>query len=458
VVSVDGVQVTAPPPARSPIRRLAGKAAGAVSGQLSQALGSFLLQALAARELGAAGLGMFALLYGAIVLGTAVSSGLIGDSLTVLARQDRAIRVALQNWCLIVSSGAGLIAAAVGFASGALSIGVALLFGAVTTVFIIEDALRRALMAILKFWRLPVVDFTSLVVSLGYLAAASAAGGRATLGQFLMALLLGQAFAALVAVPLLPRNERPILAGRSGQMRLVFSFGAWRAAQQSVRPALLTAARLVVTVVAGVAAYGQLEAARVYMAPALLVVTGMGSMLLPVWVRQRAAGLATLLRRADRTAMGLFALTLLLGAVGTLALPYLGGLLTDGKYRIASAAVFGWAFYAASTAAVTPYGTLAALQGKQGRVMVLRLVEPLIALIALLVFLLVFGLTPTWTPYALSIGAVLSGMGIRHRILVPMARLARPTHHGSARKAFGFANVLPRAVGSRRRSSRPAAQ
>ncbi|MEP7019963.1 MAG: hypothetical protein ABI808_04890 [Pseudonocardiales bacterium] len=418
-------------------RAIMGKAAGAVSGQLTQALASFVIQVFAARELGAAGLGVFALMYGSIVLGTAISSGLIGDSLTVLARGERPTRAALQNWSLIVAGAAGVAAAAAGYGSGALSGPVALAFGAVTAVFILEDALRRALMAVLHFWRLPWVDLTALVGSLGYLGLCAMSDVRATVGQFVVALLIGQALAGLVAVAMLPRYERPIPALRTPEMLRVFSFGVWRALQQSVRPGLLTAARLTVTVIAGVAAYGQLEAARVYMAPALLVVTGVGSMMLPMWVKHREDGLVRLLHRADKTAVGLFAITLVLGTVGTLALPYVGHLLTAGKYQIAAAAVFGWAFYAASTAAVTPYGTLAALQGRQGRVMVLRLVEPVVGLLALLLALKGLNLSATVTPYALGLGAFASGLAIRVRILHPMAMSARawtgPRHRRTAK-------------------------
>jgi O-antigen/teichoic acid export membrane protein len=402
---------------------------------LSQALGSFVLQALAARELGAAGLGAFSLMYGAILLGTAITSGLIGDSLTVLARDDRWTRAALQNWCVIVSAVAGIVAVTAGVASGALTVGTAVAFGAVTFVFIVEDAMRRALMAVFFFWRLPIVDFASLIGSLAYLGIVRAGGGTATLGQFLVALLVGQAIAAVVAVPLLPPHERPIRLLRSHEMGTVFGFGAWRAAQQSVRPGALTAARIIVTLLISVAAYGKVEAARVYMAPAILIVSGLGSMMLPMWVRRRHDGLSKLIRRADIAAGGLWIVTLTVGAIGTAALPVFGGLLTDGKYHIQAGAVFGWAVYAAATAAVTPYGTLAALQGRQGRVMLMRLVEPVIGLAVLALVLGVAGGSATLTPYVLGLGALASGLGIRLLILPRMLSTETEGVHRASKRA-----------------------
>ncbi len=404
---------------RSPSGRIAGKAAGAVSGQLTQALGSFVIQAVAARELGLSGFGVFAVMYGSIILATAISSGLIGDSLTVLDRHDRATRAALQNWCVIVSSSAGVVAAGTSLAIGTASTADALGFGLLAFIFIIEDALRRALMAVLKFWRLPVVDLASFAASLVYLRVCAVVGVRLTVSHFLFAVLAGQLAAAILAVVLLPAEERPVLAARTTHMTRVFGFGMWRAAQQSVRPGLLTVMRLLVTVIAGIAVYGRLEAARVYMAPALLVVTGMGSLMLPMWVKRRNEGLRRLLQRADHAAAALGATTLIVGGLGAALLPIAGPVVTGGRYEIEGLAVFGWAVYAASSAAVTPYGTLAALQAGQGRVVAMRLVEPAVGLLALVIALWVFDLSASWTPYLLALGSFASGYAIRAGVLVP---------------------------------------
>jgi hypothetical protein len=57
---------------------------GAVGAQLAQALASLVLSIVAARSLGADGLGVYGLISGGLVLATAIATGLVGDSLTVL--------------------------------------------------------------------------------------------------------------------------------------------------------------------------------------------------------------------------------------------------------------------------------------------------------------------------------------------------------------------------------------
>src|SRR6185312_6171777 len=101
-----GRAVSGEPRGRSVLRsRLARFAVlGGIAAQMSQALGSLLLQVLAARLLGADGLGAFAVLFGLIVMATAVCTGFVGDSLTVLDRGRREVRSALQGWLLLMAA------------------------------------------------------------------------------------------------------------------------------------------------------------------------------------------------------------------------------------------------------------------------------------------------------------------------------------------------------------------
>src|SRR5690242_13638085 len=166
-------------------------AAGAVAGQVTQAGAALVLQVAAARTLGAAGLATFSLVYGAIVLATAVVSGLVGDSLTVLDRADPGTRAALQVWAVAVSAAAGLVGAVLVAVTGLLPAWAAVLLGLAVTAFVLEDVLRRLLMAAGRFWSLPVVDAASLVLALLTLVACAAAG-QLTLASFVIALLVGQ--------------------------------------------------------------------------------------------------------------------------------------------------------------------------------------------------------------------------------------------------------------------------
>jgi O-antigen/teichoic acid export membrane protein len=390
-----------------------------MSGQISQAIASFALQVTAARTMGAAGLGIFSVLYGAIVIGTAVSTGMVGDSLTVLNRKDLAIRAALSRWCLILSALAGVLGMSFGLLTGELTVSAAILYGAATFTFIAEDAFRRMLMATMRFWSLPFVDGTSLVVSMLLLLGVHLAGYRLTIGLFMLALLAGQSAASVLAYFRLPHDERSLSPRGSAAMRAVFSYGAWRSVQLCVRPGTLTAARIIITLLVGVTAYGKLEAARVYMAPALLLVAGMGSFLLPMYVAQRHEPLRFSLRRADKATIGLLTSTLVLGVVGTLCAPILGPVITDGRYQLAPIAVMGWVVYAATGAALLPYTGLAAVRGRQSNLTAIRALEPTLSL-ALVVPATLIAVSAA--PYAIGVGSFLAMIAVRRWVLRPLLR------------------------------------
>jgi O-antigen/teichoic acid export membrane protein len=201
----------------------------------------------------------------------------------------------------------------------------------------------------------------------------------------------------------------------------VASFGVWRAATQTIRPGLLTLLRLLVVGAAGAATYGPIEAARVYTAPSLVLVTGLGSFLLPYFVALRTQGPAVGLRTADRAAATLAFAVAGIGLATTLVLPWLGPLLTGGGYDVPVPAVAGWATYAAASALLLPYSVLASVRGGQRRVLGLRALE-LCSLALVLVLVTPGGDAALWTPMALALGPTLTAVAVRRRVLVPMVR------------------------------------
>ena len=105
---------------------------------------------------------------------------------------------------------------------------------------------------------------------------------------FFIALAVGQLIGIGVGVAMLPAPERTLVTLRGAAIRTVAGFGAWRGAQISIPPlVVLTAMRIAVTVAVGRAALGELELARIYVAPALLAVQGLGSYLLSTYVRDK---------------------------------------------------------------------------------------------------------------------------------------------------------------------------
>ncbi len=410
---------------RALLRLLRRPATGALAGQAGQAVAGLALQVVAARELGAAGLATFSLIYGAMVLATAVCSGLVGDSLTVLDRQRPDLRAGLHVGAVLVSGVAALVGAVLAATTDVVPPWVAPLLGLATAAFILEDTLRRLLMATGRFWSLTLVDGSSLVLGLGVLAVA-AASGPLTLTSFVLAVLVGQTGAALVAWALLPAHERPHGPWRRPALAEVAGFGVWRALAQAIRPTMLTLLRIVVIASAGAAAYGPLEVARVYTAPTLVLVAGMGSFLLPHFVALRAQGPTAGLRAADRAALGLTLGVAGIGAVALVAVPWLGPLLTGGGYDVPLGAVAGWSVYAAASATLLPYSSLASVHGRQRRVLAFRTLEflSLLAVVALLVLMGDAG--ATWTPLALALGPVLTAVAVRRSILAPWERDAQP--------------------------------
>lgn len=387
---------------------------GALAAQVVAALTNFVVQVFAARELGAAGLGTFAFLFGALVMATALTSGLVGDSLTVLDRHEPAVRSALWRitWLLVCLTSL----AAVAIAGGRLPPSTVVLFVTAMVTYVLADLARRLLMARLQFWALVLTDGVAMVVTVTVLAV-SAAAGDLRLGHFLAALTLGQLTAAVLALLRLPRHERARPHRGWGDWRAVLGYGSWRAAQQFIRPTTLNAARWLVLVVAGTAMVGLLEVARVLVAPAMLLVQGLGSYLFASYAADRERPTRLLRARADRAAAVMVVGAVLVGAAVVVVLPVLGDLVSDGAFDVSPVAVLGWACYAASCAAVMPYGSLAAVRGRQAAVLLVRLVDSLLSLALVAVVVVVLGRDPQLMPWLLSAGAFFGGLMCRQVLL-----------------------------------------
>jgi hypothetical protein len=392
------------------------RVSGAISGQLSQALVSFTLSLLAAHALGASGLGVFALVYSAMITTTALCNGMVGDSLTVMERGRPRIRSALQSWCLITSFGTGVITAGLFEWGGLLDAHQAFWFALANATFLVESMLRRLLMAVMRFWSLVTVDLAGLVGSLVLLGIWRTTGPL-TLDALLIALVGGQVVGLVMATVLLPAEERWLAPWRPAAMREVAAFGSWRAIQQCIRPSMLTLGRVIVTAAVGTTLFGQMEAGRVYMSPALLVVQGLGSYLFSSYAQTKNRRWAPLVRRADRSSLVMMTMTMVIGAIGTLLVPVFGHLITGPTFHMLPVAVFGWAVYAASSAAVMPYASLAAVRGRQRLVVLLRTADS-VATLGLLAFCMFqLDASASAAPYLLAVGSFVDAVVIRWFIL-----------------------------------------
>jgi O-antigen/teichoic acid export membrane protein len=390
---------------------MSSQALGAVTAQGVQAGISFVLQVLVAQWLGVAELGRFAILYGLVIVVSAIVTGYVGDSLVVLDRGESRIRSALQGSALALIVVGAIAAALVVALLGLITPPEALVFALAMAVFVTEELLRRLLMASFSFYRVAAADGIGFAAALAVLLIVELTVG-ATLFTFLAAIAVGQLVAIGAAILLLPATERRLSPPRRGGYREVAAYGTWRGMQQLLRPGLLTVLRLAVAAFAGLAAVGLLEAARVYVAPAMLVIGGLSSYLFVGYARDRDVAVRIRLRRADRAVGGLLAVTVALGVVALLgwAGPLLFGTPLD------AIAVAGWLAYAASVAAVTPYGTLAAVIGKQSVVFAIRAGDTLVGAGALVVALFA-GIEPRLLPLLLAVVSVLGGLAIRFLVL-----------------------------------------
>lgn len=389
--------------------RVKRKALGAIAAQAAQAAVSLALQILVARLLGIADYGRFAILYGVIVLASGVVTGLVGDALIVLDRADRRIRAGLEVWLAIAAATSAVIAAVVAAVTGFASPAEAGLFALAMVAFVVEEIVRRLLMAGYAFSRVIAADLTGFVISLALLAAAAAVQAL-SLGAFLGVIAAGQTVGAIVGWRLVPRSERVLVGWRGANLRTVWGYGAWRGLQQTLRPAMLTGVRVVVLAATGAAAVGMLEAARTYTSPLLLVVGGLSSFLFVRFADHRREGRFDSLREADRVVVVLVGATVLMSAVALGLGPWLGplafGVAFDPTMLVA------WLVFGLSVAVVTPYGALSAVAGRQRVVFKVRLSDTLLGLVLTVVIVLVGG-SPALIPFALAAASALGGVALR---------------------------------------------
>jgi len=410
-------------------RVVAAPSTGAAVAQLWQALGSFVLQIMAAWLLGAAGLGLISLSLGVIVFATALASGVVGDSLVILDRHDRVVRGGLEGMALLICLLSVVLTAGVMIGLGILAPVQGLWFGLALAAFQLEELVRRMLMATMRFWRLVILDSTALAVSLGTLVV-QYFRGPITVEAFLLSLFFGQVGGIIAGLLLVAAPERAVVPISRAGLSRVAGFGTMRGIQVSVTPGLLTASRTIVILILGQAALGHLEAARIFVAPALLIVQGLGSYLLTGYVRDREHPAARLVGRARSASLRLCGAALAAGVVLTALAPSFGHWVTGPSFAVDQVAVAGWALYVAGSASVQPFASLGAVLGKQPVVLACRAVDAAFALLLVWLLLGPLALGASLMPYALAAGLFLGGFLVRQFALRPLINHETPGSAG----------------------------
>ncbi len=397
-----------------------GRPLGALVSQGIVAASSLALQLIALNKLGAAGLGSFSLLFGILITVNSVQSGWIGDSLTVLDRFEPGMRRALIESQFVVVVLVGLVTTLLALPVGGVDGTSAALFGIASVLWVVEETLRRLLIARREFWKLVVNDGSFALGSLGMVAFTAMTGNEFTLESLILALIAGAVVAIGVAVVQLPSVElsRGLLA--ASRLRELSSFAFWRAAQVGLRPGSQAIVRAVVATAASLEALGQLETARLLLAPILTAVNGAGVYLLPTYSAQA--------KRGDRfrpsVPMAMAAVGAMAAAYGAAALALRGpllDLLNDGSTVISATALFAWALYSVGFGAGVPAGNAVISTGRSRVAFELRCVDAALGIGAASLFAIAgwIDIVPAGLALGTAVGAALLLRELRRRPTEP---------------------------------------
>ncbi|WP_329519545.1 lipopolysaccharide biosynthesis protein [Spirillospora sp. NBC_01491] len=390
------------------VGRLLASAGGAVTVQFVTAGGSLLVQALAARTLGASGYGAYALFFAVLVMITSVQTSWVGDTLTVYDRFEPRIRGAL----LLSVAGTVVAGAAVG-AVVAVVMGLAgpagiALFALLVALWLLNETGRRIFTARMEFWRLTANDACYLLTTLATLGAALGLGADASVELLLAAMCVGCLSSIALARLRLPAAEYARAPLRGTAFREIAGFAWWRSIQAGIRPSALLVARIMIAGFASTAALAGVEAARLLLAPALTFVNGAGWFLLGDFAEAERAGTPMRARQAVR-ACGLMAgIALVMSLAGILLVDWLGPLVTGGSFEVDRTALAGWGVYAVCFACTLPLASLATARKRSRTVFTIRGVESVTGLLVLTALLISDPAHAAYAPYCLGGGGLVS--------------------------------------------------
>ncbi|MFT4258394.1 lipopolysaccharide biosynthesis protein [Microbacterium sp.] len=389
------------------------KALGAVIAQGVQAATGLLLQILVARLLGIEEYGRFAILYGVVIVATAVVTGLIGDSLVVLDRSQRRVRAGLESMLVLTSVVLAVGAFTIAWSSGFSGFWEALVFAVALAAFAVEEIVRRMLIAHMSFLRTAATDVCGFLIAL-ILILTIQLTGTLSLAAFLAGIAVGQLLASVIGWLLLPRDDRRLVSLVGADLGAVWRYGMWRGLQQVLRPSLFTVVRLIVLSASGLTSVGLLEAARTYTSPLILVIGGLSSFLFVRFADQHKAGAGGSVREADRVVLFLLLGTVVMSVIAVVLIPWVSPIAFG--VEVDALAVIAWLAYGVSVAIVTPYGALGAVAGRQVGVFFIRLSDTLLAVLAV-IGMLAFGAAPSALPFGLAVASMLGGLGLRWMVV-----------------------------------------
>ncbi|HEX3785466.1 MAG TPA: hypothetical protein VHX38_37930 [Pseudonocardiaceae bacterium] len=384
------------------IRSISQKAAAPLISQGINAGGSLLLQIVAARTLGLAAYGSFAVCLALLSAATALYSGYVGDSLAVLDRQDRATRATLSASAMVLLIAAFAIAFGVVFVL-LRSPGAALVYAVMTVLWLCEETFRRILIARLEFWKLVANDSSYNTIALVIVGVLLVSKHHVTLGQIFVAMAAGAATAVALGIVQVPKAERSNLRPGWAAMRTVATFAAWRSAHAALRPTALLLSKTLVIGLISLPAAGILEAGRLVVAPLQVVINGAGSFLLAGFAAGEHGKANNSNRMARYAVWLLLATTVICGSILALLAGPAGRIMTGRP--VSPILVFGWVAYLTVWAVGLPYISEVVARKHSRAVFVARFIDSVLGL-ALAGIALKFGGSVAVVPWLMSLGGL----------------------------------------------------
>lgn len=389
-----------------PPRRLRNHALAAILDQGFVAGASFVLMILVRRSSGASALGEYGWLIAVMIVLTGMQTAWIGDSLTVGDRFAPRLRSGL--WAsLIVFSAIGFLIAT-GVALTMQSFGTSVLFGAMVVMWLIEETGRRIFMARMEFWHLVVNDIVYAVAAFAALGAMYSSEGHVSVTVVIAAMAVGAAAAITSALLQLPHDEYSPCPPSLSAMREMTSFAGWRALQLGIRPFAQFLIRTLVIVFASRFAAGNLESARLFSQPAITYVSGLSSILLPMYAASE---------RGDKRSVSVGKMTVVMIApvvlYAAVAIAWRSEI-AERVFRDASGvspiAVVGWMATALMFAAGLPAASLLVARRESRAVFLVRAADSFVGLA--LAAVTIRTVSPSWAPSCLAVGMLVGTAGL----------------------------------------------
>jgi hypothetical protein len=223
------------------------------------------------------------------------------------------------------------------------------------------------------------------------------------------AMAIGCALSILASFLQLPYYELTPAKPAARELKVLSRFAAWRSAQMAIRPGSLYVVRIVVIVITTKVVLGNLEGARLFAQVPMTYVSGVASLLLPMYAEEER-------RKTRAVPLWLMTALLIVPIVGysVVVLHWKGFFAAKllGHHKgvmVSTFAIIGWIMVSIMFAAGQPVANLLIARKKARSIFWVRLAD---ATLGLLLAAVVVKYNPDLVPWALSAGMFVGTIGL----------------------------------------------